>query len=138
MMRISKFCQIVALSMLSYVNMAGAQTSTAVTTMPLQLDKIEDTSDPSITVTTTPGKEQKITQKREQGVVTEVKVNSGGSTYYVKPNTPPGASLPGDTFGSANRGAQWQVLEFDLFKKKNSQQETIDNTPAPPEPASLR
>ena len=133
MMRTSKFWQVLVLSLLAHATSVSAQTPPS---EPPKLEKLEEMTDAPITVTTQPGSgsEKKITEKREQGKVTEVKVKSGHSTYYLKPNTPAGSALPGDAVGSANRGPQWQVLEFDLGKKKKSQQEqdAADNAPPPP------
>ncbi|WP_342120677.1 hypothetical protein [Pseudoduganella sp. OTU4001] len=105
---------------------------------PKQLEKIEEVDNP-VTVTSKSGTETKIVEKREGGRVTEAKVKSGRSTYTVKPNTPAGSALPGDAAGSANRGPQWTVLEFDLLskKKKRSAEEADkeDGPPPPPPPA---
>ena len=131
MMRISQFRQALALTLLAFACAAGAQAPAR--TPPLE--KIEETADAPITVTTKPESEKKITEKREQGKVTEVKVTTGKSTYYLKPNTPAGSAVPGDAVGSANRGPQWQVLEFDLGKKKKTQSEQDAADEAPPPPA---
>ena len=74
---------------------------------------------------------QQITEKREHGVTSEVKVTSGGSTYYMKPSA--GSD---QAHGSALRGPQWKVMEFDLGKKKQKQrdEEAADETPAAPPP----
>ena len=73
---------------------------------------------------------QQITEKREAGVTSEVKVTSGGSTYYMKP------AAGADPANSATlRGPQWKVLEFDLGKKKQKQHdEEAADVPAPPAP----
>ena len=128
MMRTFPLRQVLVLALLVHAALAGAQTP------PPKLEKIEDAGDPSITVTAKPDSERKITEKREQGRVTEVKVTGGGSTYYLKPNTPAGSAVPGDAVGSANRGPQWQVMEFDLGKKKKTpgEQEAADDVPPPP------
>ena len=105
---------------------------------PQQLERIEEVDNP-VTVTAKPSTQTKIVEKREGGRVTEAKVNSGGSTYTVKPNTPAGSALPGDAAGSANRGPQWTVLEFDLLSKKKKRSaeeaEKEDGPPPPPPPA---
>ena len=136
MMRTSPIRHVLALTLLAYAASVGAQAPANAPASP-QLEKIEETGDSSITVTAKPGSESRITEKREQGKVTEVKVISGASTYYLKPNTPAGSALPGDAVGSANRGPQWQVREFDLGKKKKTQseQDAADTLPPPP-PAS--
>ena len=113
---------------------AGAAAQSA---QPPQLDQIEEVDNP-VTVTAKPGTETKIVEKREGGRVTEAKVRSGGSTYTVKPNTPAGSALPGDAAGSANRGPQWTVLEFDLLakkKKRSAEEAEKEDGPPPPPPA---
>jgi hypothetical protein len=129
MMRTSIFRQFLALSLLALSAAAGAQTPSSA---PPKLEKLDESGDAPITVTA-PANEKKITEKREQGKVTEVKVTTGKSTYYVKPNTPAGSAVPGDLTGSANRGPQWKVMEFDLGKKKKDpkEQEAADDTPPP-------
>ncbi|MET3132353.1 hypothetical protein AAKU55_002625 [Oxalobacteraceae bacterium GrIS 1.11] len=131
MMRTLTIGQILALSLLTLSATAGAQTPSSA---PPKLDQIEEIGDAPITVTAKPVPRQAITQKSEQGKVTEVKVTTGNSTYYVKPNAQVGNAQPGDAFGSGNRGAQWQVMEFDLGKKKQKQaeEEAADKTPPPP------
>ena len=105
---------------------------------PQQLERIEEVDNP-VTVSSKPSPQTKIVEKREGGRVTEAKVHSGGSTYTVKPNTPAGSALPGDAAGSANRGPQWTVLEFDLLSKKKKRSaeeaEKEDGPPPPPPPA---
>ena len=130
MMRTFKFRQFLALSLLALSAAAGAQTPSSA---PPKLEKIDEAGDAPITVTGKPDSEKKITEKREQGKVTEVKVKSGKSTYYVKPNAPAGSAQPGDLTGNANRGPQWKVMEFDLGKKKKTPQEqdAADNAPPP-------
>ena len=110
---------------------AQAQTPAAT---PPKLDKIEDVDTP-ITVTTKPAAERNISEKREGGRVTQATVKSGPSTYTVKPkDTASTTALPGDAAGSANRGPQWTVMEFDIGKKKTKQKEgeAAEDAPAPP------
>jgi hypothetical protein len=102
---------------------------------PPKLEIIEQGSDTPITVTPpkTPG--TKITEKKEGGRVTEVKVKSGKSNYTMKPNVPAGNAQPGDGTSSAYRAPQWTVLEFDLNKKKKTDKENVpEPAPAPPPP----
>lgn len=81
---------------------------------PPQLEKLEEGPEPSITIRKDEGQRSKVTEKKEGGKVTEVKVQSGKSTYYLKPNEQPGNAQPGDAQSTANRPAQWKVMEFDL------------------------
>lgn len=78
---------------------------------PPQLEKLEEGEAPAVTIRKPDG-ERKITEKREQGKVKQVKVQSGKSTYYLKPNDPAGSALRGDTESSTLRAPQWQILEF--------------------------
>lgn len=81
-----------------------------------KLEKLEEGEPPSIKVGK-PEDQRKITETRDDSGVKEVKVQSGGSTYYVKPNQQVGDALPGDAQSSTNHGAEWKVLEFDLGVK---------------------
>jgi uncharacterized protein involved in outer membrane biogenesis len=65
-----------------------------------------------------PDSGKNITEKRQQGKVTEVKVKSGKSTYYLKPVDPAGSAMRGDGQSDEIRAAQWPVLEFDMGAKK--------------------
>lgn len=89
------------------------------------------TEAPPVTVTPQGDSATKIEERQEQGRVTEVKVTSGGSTYYLKPNTPAGNAAPGDVTGSANRGPQWKVLEFDFGNTRKTPTQEDAATPAP-------
>ena len=133
MMRTSILRPLLVLSLAALMATAGAQQT------PPKLERIEE-PESSITVTPqTPENERQITEKREQGRVTEIKVKSGKSTYYLKPNSAAGSSLPGDAT-SAARTAQWKVMEFDLGskKKKQKQEEAAESAPAPPTPAAAK
>jgi hypothetical protein len=113
---------------------AGAQTTPPATTSkaPPKLEPIEEGSDTPITVTAQPGNEAKVSEHREQGVVKEIKVTSGPSTYYIKQNQPSGTSLPGDATSSGVHAPQWKIMEFDLGgkkKKTTTDDDTSDDTP---------
>ena len=103
---------------------------------PPKLERIEEGSDTPITVTppkSTQG--NKITEKKQNGKVTEVTVKSGPSTYTMKPNTPAGNAQPGDAMSNGLRAPQWTVLEFDLGKKKKTDKEDVpQEAPVPPPP----
>src|SRR5438876_884154 len=88
---------------------------------PPELQHLEEGEAPSITIRKPEGGQGNITEKREQGRVTEIKVQKGGSTYYLKPQQVVGTSVPGDTPSSPARGAQWQVKEFDLGQKQRKE-----------------
>jgi hypothetical protein len=140
MMRTSTLWQVLLLALCAHVGSAGAQTpAQAPASTPPKLEKLEEVADDPITVNAKPAAaEKKITEKREGGRVTEAKVKSGKSTYTIKPNNPVGSALPGDALGSANRGPQWTVMEFDIGKKKKKtpEEEAADTSvPPPPPPA---
>jgi hypothetical protein len=106
---------------------------------PPKLEIVEQGSDTPITVTPPKTGGTKITEKKEGGRVTEVKVKSGKSSYTMKPNVPAGNAQPGDAQSGAIRAPQWTVLEFDLNKKKKTDKENVPepaNAPPPPAPAT--
>jgi hypothetical protein len=139
MMRTSLFRPLLVLSLSALTAAAGAQTPPPST--PPKLERLEEVPDAPITVTPKSESEKSVTEKREQGRVTEIKVKSGKSTYYLKPNNPTGTVMPGDAMsGTATRGAQWRVTEFDIGgkKKKTKEEEAADNAPPPPAPPAAK
>jgi len=139
-MRASALWPALALSLLANAAVAQQAPSKA----PPQLDKIEEVDNP-ITVTTKPGSEKPVQDKRENGVITETKVRSGGSNYTVKHAGPAGSALQGDTMGQAVRGPSWTVMEFDIASKKKKRSEEAaagadeaNAPPPPPPPANAR
>lgn len=102
---------------------------------PPQLERLEEGEAPAVTIPGGGPAEKSITQKREQGRVTEVEVRTGRSTYVVKPLNPSGSALPGDTQSSTNRAAQFKVKEFDLSKPEDLKPQTAPQVlPAPAAP----
>jgi hypothetical protein len=103
---------------------------------PPELERLEEGEAPAVTIPGGGPAEKSITQKREQGRVTEVEVRTGRSTYVVKPLTPSGSALPGDTPANTNRAPQFKVKEFDLGKpedfKPQPQAQPAPAAPAPP------
>ena len=100
---------------------------------PPKLDRIEPGSD--VPATTIPPKERtRITEKKQNGQVTEVEVQSGPSRYIMKPNVPAGNAQPGDAQSSAIRAPQWQVMEFDFGnpKKQGATEQPVAPAPAKP------
>lgn len=104
---------------------------------PPKLEKLEEGEAPAVTIRK-PEQERKITEKRAPGgKVKEVKVTTGKSTYYAKPNDPAGSSLPGDAQSNTTRPAQWEVLEFDTSRSKEAKEAAATHTaPAPKPPAA--
>jgi hypothetical protein len=116
--------------------LAGAQQPANPAPPPPQTQPLEEGEAPAITIRKPGVEEQSITQKKQQGKVTEVKVKSGGSTYYLKPNEQPGSTLPGDVQSKPTRGSQWQVLEFDMKPQKEPKEP--DQAPAAPQPPAAK
>ena len=133
MSRISALPKILSLCLLAHSSLASAQQATPAA--PPKLERIEEGSDTPITVTPPRESGNKITEKRENGRVTEVKVKSGKSSYTMRPNVPAGNAQPGDAQSGAIRAPQWQVMEFDLSKKKKTSKEDVpEAAPGPPPP----
>jgi hypothetical protein len=102
---------------------------------PPQLEKLEEGTPPAVTIRK-PEQRSTVTEKRAPGgKVTEIKVTNGKSTYYLKPNDPVGSAAPGDTQSSTNRGAQWEVMEFDLGRRaeQKKEEQAAEAAPTPPE-----
>ncbi len=87
-----------------------------------KLEKLEDADPPAVKIGKPPT-QNKVTETRDDSGAREVKVETGLSTYYVRPNQQIGSSLPGDTQSTTNRGAEWKVLEFNLGEKKKKPEE---------------
>ena len=103
---------------------------------PPKLDIIEPGSDTPVTVTPPTTGAARITEKKEGGRTTEVKVKSGKSQYTMKANNPASTAAPGAVQGGTLRPPQWTVLEFDLNKKKKAAPESAtEAAPVPPPPA---
>jgi hypothetical protein len=116
--------------------LAGAQSPQQPPQTPPQMEKLEEGEAPAITIRK-PDTQRKITETRAKGgKVTEVQVQSGKNTYYLKPNDQAGSALPGDAESNASRPAQWQVMEFDTSRAKEAQQKGAVQTPPPPQPAN--
>ncbi len=107
-------------------------------TAPSNLEKLEESNDTGITIRQKES-ERRITEKRENGRVTEIKVNNGNGApaYYLKPNTPAGSALPGDVQSNSIRAPQWEIMEFGGPKNQNTDEPTnnfIQANPFPPAP----
>jgi hypothetical protein len=104
---------------------------------PPRLEVLEE-QEPAVTIRSAPGTQQ-ITEKREQGRVTSVRVKSGKSNYQLKPNLPAGSAQPGDAQSDASRPAQWQVMEFDWNReqeRREAAERAAATTPPPPPPVN--
>ncbi|MES2017142.1 MAG: hypothetical protein V4484_11660 [Pseudomonadota bacterium] len=134
MLRTPVFFKLLSLCLLAHVGLATAQQKPS--EAPPKLEIIEQGSDTPITIAPPKQGGTKITEKKEGGRVTEVKVKSGKSSYTMKPNNPAGNAQPGDGTSNTLRAPQWTVLEFDLGKKKKTDRENVpEPAPAPPPPA---
>jgi hypothetical protein len=138
--------KLLPLCLIACASLASAQQTqtTPPSEKPPKLERIEPGSD--VPATTIPPKGgTHITEKKQGGVVTEVEVQAGPSHYIMRPNTPAGNAQPGTVEAGATRAPQWQVLEFDLNRKRKQGEagsgETAGESPAaadvppPPRPA---
>ncbi|MES2325090.1 MAG: hypothetical protein V4633_22780 [Pseudomonadota bacterium] len=133
MRRTSMLWKFLTLGLLAHASLAIAQqtASPAPSQAPPKLEVIEEGNDAPITVTPPKSGGTKITEKKEGGRVTEIKVKSGKSNYTMKPNIPAGNAQPGDGQSSNVRAPQWTVMEFDLGKKKKTSKDDVpEPTPA--------
>lgn len=102
---------------------------------PPELERLYEGDAPAVTIPGGGPAEKSITEKREQGRVTEVEVKTGRSTYVVKPLSPAGSALPGDSQANTNRAAQFKIKEFDLGKPQDLKPQTQPQSlPAAPPP----
>lgn len=141
MPRTSPCLKLLSLCLLAHASIALAQQQQPPSDKPPALEKIEPGSDVPATTIPPRGRTQ-IKEKKQGGQVTEVEVRSGKSHYYMKPNVPAGNAQPGDAESGAVRAPQWQVLEFDLNRKKKAAAEAAAagaaapaDVPPPPAPA---
>ncbi|MGZ8315125.1 MAG: hypothetical protein ACXW3B_08110 [Telluria sp.] len=121
MLHKSAIWKVLALGLMAQAGVALAQTPPS--EAPPKLERIEEGSDAPVTIT--PKRDSRnITEKREGGQVKEVQVRTGKSTYTMKGANPATASTNNsEGTGSTLRPPQWQILEFDLSKKKQSERE---------------
>ncbi|UOD33141.1 hypothetical protein INH39_16770 [Massilia violaceinigra] len=138
MLRISSFRttsrNLLALCLLASASLAGAQQPKP-SDAPPKLERLDD-GNLAPAIVAPRANEPKISEKRENGRTTEVKVKSGKSSYTMKGTNPAAGSSGMDANGSNLRGPQWQVGEFDLNKKKKAASEAAaDAAPVPAPPA---
>lgn len=99
---------------------------------PPTLEKLDEGPDAALGMKK-PEPTRKVTEKKVNGKVTEVQVKNGKSQYVIKANSNVGNAVPGETTNNQVRGAQWNVMEFDLGKKKNPEKNSKDTDTPPPE-----
>ena len=96
------------------------------------MERLEEGEAPAVTIRQ-PDTQKKITEKKSQGKVTEVKVQTGKTTYYAKPNDPAGSAMRGDGQSDTTRPVQFQVGEFGQPKgaAPAAQVQTLQPAPTP-------
>lgn len=147
MLRTSSLWKILSLCLIAHVGAAFAQTAPTParpatptpakpSEAPPKLEIIEPDTPARPTINATPKSARggtKITEKKEGGRVTEVKVQAGRSNYTMKPNTPAGNAQIGDVqSGNGIRPPQWTVMEFGPGKKKTAEETAAETADAPP------
>jgi hypothetical protein len=142
MARTSSVWKFLLLGTLAHASLVQAQ-QTPPSATPPKLERIEEGSDVPVTITPQQRGNQKITEKREGGRVTEVQVTSGKSSYTMKAPQPGSVNDQADLAGSKLRPPQWKILEFDLSGKKKDQEaaataEAPVLAPAPPPPVIVK
>ena len=101
---------------------------TAPTNLPANLKPLDESIDPVIAPHKSGENESHTTtQNKQSGTSTEVIVNSGSSTYSVKPNQTSGNVTPGEVQSSSNHPAQWSI--FSWGKAKPAEPATESATP---------
>ncbi|MCL1886780.1 MAG: hypothetical protein FWG01_02445 [Betaproteobacteria bacterium] len=106
-----------------------------------ELELIDEVEQPTITIRK-PDATREITERRESGVVKEIKVQTGVSTYYLYPNEPVGSAFR-DSASTTVRPALWRVHEFDMTGQrpdegKGEADEGFDYTSDAPVPPSSK
>lgn len=99
--------------------------------VPPTMQRLEEGEAPAVTIRKSDGG-KKVTEKREQGVVTEVQVQSGKSNYKLKQSAGAGNAAAGDAQSNTVRAAQFTVKEFDFGRKPVAEKkEDTSLQPAP-------
>lgn len=103
---------------------AAQQEQAASNAAPPQLEILEEGEEPAVTIRP-PQQKQNISEKRAAGGrVTEIRVESNNSTYYMQPDQTGGNQAGG------LRGPQWEIFRFDL-KRTDEAVKTADVPPPP-------
>ncbi len=89
---------------------------------------LDETDEPAITIRR-PDINAEIVERRNGGMVEEIKVTSGSSTYYLYPNGKNG--VPDSFESSLVRPALWKVGEFDVTER--SKKVSDENDPMNPD-----
>ncbi|HWT73082.1 MAG TPA: DUF2782 domain-containing protein [Oxalicibacterium sp.] len=135
-MRTSTLCSAVTLSAALLAAQAAhaqsAPTGQDIAPPPPETQRLEEGEAPAVKIAP-PSTEKKITEKKSQGRVTEVKVQTGRTTYYAYPNDAPGA-MRGDAQSESSRPVQFRVGEFGPPKDKPEAEEPVQTLPPNPHP----
>jgi len=122
-----------ALGLSANAAMAQQAVPNSIAPPPPELQKLEEGEAPAVTIKK-PGDERtngnSITERRDHGQTKEVKVQSGPSTYYLKPKEQVGSAMPGDAQSGPPTAAQWKIKEFDMGGKKKPEKAEGDNSNA--------
>lgn len=121
MTRTSPALKLLALFLLANAGSALAQTKPS--DAPPKLERIEEGTDTPVTIVPKRDQQRQVKETRDGGQVKEVQVKSGKSTYTMKGSKPGSVNETSVGTGSTLRPPQWQVLEFDLSKKKQTQRD---------------
>jgi hypothetical protein len=103
---------------------------------PPTLERRQEGEAPPITIRR-PNEREEITEYRAPGGrIIRIRVRFGDDVYYLYPNEQRGSALPGDVESNPNRGAQWNILDFDMGGSKEARRaaaaRAAANTPPPP------
>jgi hypothetical protein len=100
---------------------------------PPETQRLEEGDAPAVTIRQ-PDNQESITEKKSQGRVTEVKVQTGSTTYYAYPNDPAGSAMRGDGQSDVSRPVQFRVGEFGPPKNRPEAEEPVQTLPPNPHP----
>ena len=98
---------------------------------PPEMENLNEVEAPTVIIKTPQEERQKtITETKQQGRVTEVKVDGPTSTYYLRPKTI-GTSVTGAADSGPQTNPTWNVKSFDWGgkKKKANDAGPVDNDP---------
>jgi hypothetical protein len=135
-MRTTIICSLVTLSVALLaaapaVNAQSAPPAGDVAPPPPETQRLQEGEAPAVNIRQ-PDTKANITEKKSQGRVTEVKVQTGQSTYYAYPNDAPGSAMRGDGQSETSRPVQFRIGEFGPPKNRPEAEEPIPTLPPNP------
>jgi hypothetical protein len=108
----------------AFIGILPAAAQTASNAAPPQLETLEEGEEPAVTIRP-PEQRRSVSEKRAAGgMLTEIRVESGNSTYYMQPDR------IGDNQPGSLRGPQWEIFRFDL-KRRDEAVKAADIPPPP-------